>query len=587
MEHAHNFLQDLAIIMLVAGVITVLFHRLKQPVVLGYIVAGMVVGPYTPPLPLVTDRNTIQLLAELGVVFLLFSLGLEFSLRKLKKVGATAVIAALTEIVLMLWLGYEIGRGFGWGEMDSLFLGAMLAISSTTIIVKALDELGLKNERFSQVIFGVLIVEDVLAIAIIALLSGIALTGSVSAGAVAATLGKLGIFLVVSLLVGLLAIPRLLGFVASFRSREMLLVTVLGICFGFCLLVTKFGYSMALGAFVIGAIMAESREIRLIERITEPLRDMFSAIFFVTIGMLVDPNVLVEYALPIIVITTVVVLGKIVSCTLGTFAAGNDARTSLRVGMGLAQIGEFSFIIASLGLALGVTSHFLYPVAVAVSAITTLLTPYLIKSADGTASLLERIAPASWRRTLHLYSEWLQSLRPAEGSPIAAMVRRILVHVLLNFCVVGAVFLAGAWFMRQAEYAHWLDGVPLAWRATVSWAICLLLSLPFLVAAYRKLEALGMMLAEVSVSPERAGQYTLRLRRLIAAALPVLSLLAMLLLVAALSSSILPPFHLLVTVLALAILLALVLWRYFVRWHSQVQITLKETLEFRPDDTQH
>lgn len=587
MAHAHAFLQDLAVIMMLAGVITLIFNRLKQPVVLGYIAAGMIAGPYTPPYSLVSDRATIEMLAELGVIFLLFSLGLEFSLRKLKKVGATAFIAALTEIVLMLWVGYEIGRAFGWKEMDSLFLGAMLAISSTTIIIKALDELGLKRERFSQLIFGVLIVEDILAIAILALLSGIAMTGDVSAGAVMGTVSKLGIFLVVALLLGLLLVPRLLAFVGRSGSREMLLITVLGICFGFCLLVTKMGYSMALGAFVIGAIMAEAKEIHLIERIIEPLRDMFSAIFFVAIGMLVDPGVMIEYAWPIAVITFVVIVGKIVSCSVGTFAAGNDARTSLRVGMGLSQIGEFSFIIASLGLALGVISDFLYPVAVAVSAITTLTTPYLIRSADGTADLIKKVVPDAWSRNLHLYSEWLGSIRPSgDNAIIAAMIKRILSHVLLNFCVVAAVFLAGAYLVRYTDISLWMGELRPEWRASVFWAACLMLALPFLVAAYRKLEALGLILAEMSVKTDSAGQYTARVRRVIASTLPVISLIGMLLLVSALSASILPPFHLLVIVVTLATLLAVALWGYFVRWHSQLQIALKETLE-QSDDKSH
>lgn len=588
MAHAHAFLQDLAVIMLLAGVITVIFHRLRQPVVLGYIAAGMIAGPHTPPYSLVSDRETIEMLAELGVIFLLFSLGLEFSLKKLKNVGATAFVAALTEIVLMVWVGYEIGRAFEWSEMDSLFLGAMLAISSTTIIVKALDELGLKRQRFAQLIFGILIVEDILAIAILALLSGIALTGSVSTGAVVSTVSKLGIFLVVALLFGLLIVPRVLAFVAKSNSREMLLITVLAFCFGFCLLVTKLGYSMALGAFVIGAIMAEAREIKLIERLIEPLRDMFSAIFFVAIGMLVDPHVMIQYALPIAVITVVVIVGKIASCSVGAFASGNDARTSLRVGMGLAQIGEFSFIIASLGLALGVISDFLYPVAVAVSAITTLTTPYLIRSADGTASLIKKVVPDSWAANLHLYSEWLGSLSPSgDNAIITAMVKRILVHVLLNFCVVAAIFLAGAYVVRYTELRLWMGDLTPPWRATVFWGACLILSLPFLVAAYRKLEALGLMLAEVSVKPEAAGQYTTRVRGVIASTLPVVSLLGMLLLVSALSASILPPIHLFVIVVTLAIMLAVTLWGYFVRWHSRLQIALRETLERSAEDRDH
>ena len=580
MTHAHDFLQDLAVIMLLAGGITLLFHRLRQPVVLGYIVAGMIAGPHTPPYSLVTDRETIELLSELGVIFLLFSLGLEFNLKKLWNVGATAFIAALTEIVLMTWLGYEIGRAFSWSQMDSIFLGAMLSISSTTIIIKALNELGFKHQRFAQLIFGVLIVEDILAIAILALLSGVAVSGNVSPGAVLNTLSKLGIFLVVALLLGLLVVPRTLTFVSRSGSREMLLITVLAICFGFCLLVTELGYSMALGAFVIGAIMAESHEIKTIERLIEPLRDMFSAIFFVAIGMLVDPMIMVHYALPIIVITLVVIAGKIVSCSVGAFVAGNDPRTALRVGMGLSQIGEFSFIIAALGLSLGVISDFLYPVAVAVSAITTLTTPYLIRSADGVASLVKKAAPTSWTQSLHLYSEWLGNLGPSgDKAVIAATIKRILLHVLLNFCLVAAIFLAGAYAMRYTSLRQWMSDLPPNWRSALFWAACLMLALPFLVATYRKLEALGLILVEVGVKPELASRYTMNVRRGIASLLPVSSLLGMLLLVSALSASILPPIHLLISVVALTAILAITLWGYFVRWHSRLQATLSETLD--------
>src|SRR3990167_833943 len=339
-----DFLQDLAVIMIVAGVVTIIFHQLRQPVVLGYIVAGVIIGSHTPPFSLIQDEGTVKTLAEVGVIFLMFSLGLEFNLRKLFQLGSSALLAAVAEILFMLPIGYEIGLFFGWKPLDSLFLGAMLAISSTTIIVKALNELGMKNERFAQLIFGILIIEDILAIGLL-------------------------VFLVVSLVVGILIVPKLLSYVARFNSKEMLLITVLGLCFGFSLLVIRLDYSVALGAFVIGAIMAESREIKMIEKLIEPLTDMFSAIFFVSIGLLVDPKIMMTYWVPICVIVLAVVFGKVLMCGLGVFAAGRDGRTSLRVGMGLAQIGEFSFIIAALGSTLNATSHFLYPIIVAVSAI--------------------------------------------------------------------------------------------------------------------------------------------------------------------------------------------------------------------------
>ncbi|MBF8744427.1 cation:proton antiporter [Pseudomonas putida] len=582
--HAISFIQDLAVIMLVAGVVTVLFHRLKQPVVLGYIVAGFIIGPHTPPFGLIHDEDTIKILAELGVIFLMFCLGLEFSLRKLFRVGATAFIAAFLEIVLMIWLGFEIGRWFGWTTMDSLFLGAILAISSTTIIVKALNDLKMKNERFAQLIFGVLIVEDILGIGIIALLSGIAVSGTVSSGEVFSTVGKLSLFMIVALVIGILLVPRLLAYVAKFESNEMLLITVLGLCFGFCLLVVKLEYSMVLGAFLIGAIMAESRQLLKIERLIEPVRDLFSAIFFVAIGLMIDPQVLLDYAWPILVITLAVVLGKMLSCGMGAFIAGNDGRTSLRVGMGLSQIGEFSFIIAALGMTLQVTSDFLYPVAVAVSAITTLLTPYLIRAADPLSIKLGKVVPGRLARVLSLYGEWLRSIQPqGEGAMLAAMIRRILLQVGVNLALVIAIFFAGGYFAGRIGIwlSDWVSDT--SQQKALIWGAALLLSLPFLIAAYRKLKALSMLLAEMGVKPEMAGRHTQRVRRVVAEVIPLLSLLVIFLLLSALSASILPTSELLLVIAVVAAVVVALLWRWFIRVHSRMQIALLETLENNRD----
>lgn len=582
--HAISFIQDLAVIMLVAGVVTILFHRFKQPVVLGYIVAGFIIGPHTPPFGLIHDEDTIKTLAELGVIFLMFCLGLEFSLRKLLKVGATAFIAAFLEIVLMIWIGYEIGRWFDWSTMDSLFLGAILAISSTTIIVKALNDLKMKDQRFAQLIFGVLIVEDILGIGIIALLSSIAVSGTVSSGEVFSTVGKLSLFMIVALVIGILLVPRLLAYVAKFESNEMLLITVLGLCFGFCLLVVKLEYSMVLGAFLIGAIMAESRQLIKIERLIEPVRDMFSAIFFVAIGLMIDPQILLQYAWPIAVITVAVVLGKMLSCGLGAFIAGNDGRTSLRVGMGLSQIGEFSFIIAALGMTLQVTSDFLYPVAVAVSAITTLLTPYLIRGADPLSLKIAALMPKRMSRVFGMYGEWLRSIQPqGEGAMLAAMIRKIILQVGVNLALVIAIFFAGSFFAgRIGGYLEgWISDQ--SWQKALIWGGALLVSLPFLIAAYRKLKALSMLLAEMSVKPEMAGRHTQRVRRVIAELIPILSLLVIFLLLAALSASILPTNKLLVLIAVVTAAVAAVLWRWFIRVHTRMQVALLETLDNHKD----
>ena len=586
--HAISFIQDLAVIMLVAGVVTILFHRLKQPVVLGYIVAGFIIGPHTPPFGLIHDEDTIKTLAELGVIFLMFCLGLEFSLRKLFKVGATAFIAAFLEIILMIWIGYEIGRWFDWNTMDSLFLGAILAISSTTIIVKALNDLKMKNQRFAQLIFGVLIVEDILGIGIIALLSSIAVSGTVSSGEVFSTVGKLSLFMIVALVIGILLVPRLLAYVAKFESNEMLLITVLGLCFGFCLLVVKLEYSMVLGAFLIGAIMAESRQLIKIERLIEPVRDMFSAIFFVAIGLMIDPQILLQYAWPIAVITVAVVLGKMLSCGLGAFIAGNDGRTSLRVGMGLSQIGEFSVIIAALGMTLQVTSDFLYPVAVAVSAITTLLTPYLIRGADPLSLKIAAVMPKRMSRVFGMYGEWLRSIQPqGEGAMLASMIRKIILQVGVNLALVVAIFFTGSFF--AARIGGYLEGwvSDPSWQKALIWGGALLLSLPFLIAAYRKLKALSMLLAEMSVKPEMAGRHTQRVRRVIAELIPILSLLVIFLLLAALSASILPTNKLLVLIAVVTAAVAAVLWRWFIRVHTRMQVALLETLDNHKDTAEH
>lgn len=577
--HDLHFIQDLATVMLIAGLTTVIFQRLRQPVVLGYIIAGVLVGPYTFPVVFIHDEQTIRTLSELGMILLLFALGLEFSLKKLREVGGAALVAALCEIVLMLWLGYEIGRFFGWSSMDALFLGAMLSMSSTTIIMKALDDLDLKRERFAQLMFGILIIEDVIAIVLMALLTGIASTGGLEAGEAMEAVGRLTLFMAVSLVVGLLLVPRVVDYIASVSRDDVLLVAVLGLCFGFCLLVTEMGYSVALGAFMIGAIVGESQSVERIERIIGPVRDMFSAIFFVAIGMLIDPAMLKEYWLPIIVVTTVVVLGKVITCSFGTFVAGNDGRTSLRVGMGLAQIGEFSFVIASLGLTLKVTSGFLYPVAVAVSAITTFLTPYLIRASDPLASSLSRRLPNGFISLLSAYTDWMGNLSlSGQGVTVAKMIRRLVWHVIINIMLVVAAFLIMSYLYRRGVF-HWdfLADSPQVKRS-LAWSIAAIVSLPMIVAAYRKASALGMLLAELSIPERIGGAYNMRIRSVLARFIPLATMWVLGLLVAALASTILPPREVALVLVVVLLLLAWLLWRGLVQVHARLQAALRDTL---------
>lgn len=580
MHHSVGFIQDLAIIMVLAGAVTLLFHRLKQPIVLGYILAGVIIGPYTPPFQLISDQQTISTLGELGVVFLLFSLGLEFNLKKLMRVGATALVAAIVEIVVMIFIGYEIGIAFGWKTMDALFLGAMLAISSTTIIVKALDELKLKREKFAQLIFGILIVEDILAIAMIALLSSIASSGSVDSGEVLVTLGKLGLFMTVSLVVGMLLVPRLLQYVARAGSQELLLVTVLGLCFGFSLLVIKLDYSVALGAFLIGAIIAESRQVHAIERLIEPVRDMFSAIFFVTIGLMVNPSILATYAWPIIVISLAVITGKILSCSVSAFACGHKGSTSMQVGMGLAQIGEFSFIIAALGVSLKVTSDFLYPIAVAVSVITTLTTPYLIRAANPLTQKVGSLLPSSVKKLMQAYTQWAGSLGGnGETNLLFGLIRRILLQIAVNLAMVAAIFLVITYFAAPFEklIPSWI--VNARARNALLWGTALLLAMPCLVAVYRKVKSLSLLLAEMSIQVTVAGRFADPIRKVIAELIPIIAMIGVFLLVTALSGNLLPRTDLLIVVLIAAAFVLVLTWRWLVQFHARLQIALRETLD--------
>lgn len=582
-SNALIFVQDLAVIMLIAGLISVLCHRFRQPVVLGYIVAGIIVGPHTPPFSFIKEINTIQTLAELGVIFLMFSLGMEFNLRKLSKVGKPASIATLLEIIAMTGLGYWVGRFFNWSETDSIFLGAMLAISSTTIILKALEELDMKREKFAQLIFGILILEDVFAIAILALLSTISITGSMHAEDFIITLGKLSTFLVVSLFLGILIVPRVLSYIAKFNSREMLLISVLGMCFGFCLLVIKLGYSVALGAFIIGAIIAESRQLAAIEALIMPLRDMFSAIFFVSVGLMFDPNVLLTHTWPIIGITVIVILGKVVSSGLGVLLTGNSGKTSMRVGLGLAQIGEFSFIIATLGITLGVTSAFLYPVAVTVSAITTLLTPYLIKHSDSITHVVAFFIPAPISKAFENYKEWLSSRDTVQNQQLRRYKLYHSIQVIINLFIIMGIFFTMAYIAGTPWGDFVLSLTNHHIQKAFFWALALIISLPFIIAAYRKIQFLCLLLTELNIKDDKAD-LNLKWHKIVAELIPLFSLMSMMLFVSALSISILPPIELLLFILIVCLVLMALLYNWFIKLHSRLKDIFLETFEKNKHD---
>ena len=577
--HEIGFIRDLAVVMIVAGATTILFQRMRQPVLLGYILAGMLIGPHTPGV-LVGDPRAIDDISNLGVVLLMFTLGLEFSVRKLREVGIGVLAAAVAEVGLMLWIGYGIGGLFGWTGMDALFLGAIISLSSTMVATRTLAEGGQRHQPFAQLVVGLLVAEDMLAIVMLTLLTAVALGGSVQAETAFTLVGHLGLFVIVGMILGLLLLPRLVDYVAGFDRDETLLVSVLGICFGASLFAAWMGFSVALGAFLAGAVVAESRSVGRVLHLVEPLRDMFAALFFVAIGLKIDPAMLPQYALPALLIAAVVIVGKTLACSLGIFVVGHDARTALRSGLGMAQIGEFSFVIATLGLSLGVISDFIYPIAVAVSVLCMAASPYMNRSADGLANGLRRLTPRSLRLLATSYSGWLENLKPVnENAAIAAMFRRLLWHIGINVLLVVALFVIGAYI--NAHNWSWFSmlGIDRDLRHTLIWAGALFLSLPMLIAVYRKAEALGMLLAEIGIRERFAGSYTQAIRNVLARVIPLATLLALALLVSGLSSAILPPRGVALSLVVLGVVLAVVLWRGLVKMHARLQAALKETLD--------
>ena len=387
-------IQDLALILIMAGIVTLVFKRLKQPLVLGYIVAGFLVSPHMPYTASVADSENVHLWADIGVMFLLFSLGLDFSFKKILKMGASPIISTITIIFSMSMLGVCMGHAFGWSKMDCIFLGGMLAMSSTTIIYKAFDDLGLRQQQFASLVMSVLILEDILAIVMMVMLSAIASGNNPDGSQMLGSVVKIAFFLVLWLVVGIFAIPIFLRHVRKLINAEVLLIVSLGLCCAMAVISTKVGFSSAFGAFIMGSILAETVEAEKIEKLVEPVKNLFGAIFFVSVGMLVDPQILISYALPIVALVLTILIGQAIFGSFSFMLGGESLKSAMRCGFSMAQIGEFSFIIASLGLSLGVISEFLYPVVVAVSVITTFLTPYMIRLATPAYNSLEHHLPS-------------------------------------------------------------------------------------------------------------------------------------------------------------------------------------------------
>ena len=478
MAELPTMIVDLALILMVAGVVTLIFKRLKQPLVLGYIVAGFLVSPHMPLTTSVADMENVHLWADIGVMFLLFSLGLDFSFKKIVRMGASPIISACSVIFCMMMLGMGVGWLFGWSKMDCIFLGGMLAMSSTTIIYKAFDDLGLRQQQFAGMVMSVLILEDIFAIVLMVMLSALASGSHLGGAQLLQSIVRIGFFLILWLVVGIFAIPLYLRRVRRLINNEVLLIVALGLCCAMAVFSTKVGFSSAFGAFIMGSILAETIEAERIEKLVEPVKNLFGAIFFVSVGMLVDPKILVEYAVPIACLVLTIIVGQSLFGTISFMLGGESLKSAMRCGFSMAQIGEFSFIIASLGLSLGVISDYLYPVVVAVSVITTFLTPYMIRLATPAYNNLEHHLPGKLIKSLNQLA--MGNTHSQEESLwkrlLTQMAVNTIVYSILSSASIAVMFAVVLPFTRKL-----LPGWELHWYANaITGVLTVLLIAPFL-----------------------------------------------------------------------------------------------------------
>lgn len=505
MSGTSTLLRDLAIALSAAAVTTVVFRKLRQPLILGYLVAGLLVGPNVPYF-FTVDRHSIRALADLGVVVILFAIGLELSLTRLLRLGSTVLIASVLQIGLMLWVGYALGVAIGWTGVESLFLGSMLCISSTVIVAKSFEERRVAG-RATQITFGLLIIEDVVAILLLAVLSAMTAGRGVSTASLAEQALRLGVLLAAFVAVGLLVVPRTLRFVAKFKNGETLLVSAIGLCFGGALLVETAGYSPALGAFLMGALVAEAGFGKRVEALVKPLRDVLAAVFFVSIGMLIAPGDLWSQAGAILGLSALVIVGKLVGASLGTFLGGENVRTSIQVGMSLGQIGEFSFLITEIGTLSGALPERFHTLAVGVCAVTSFLTPIKIGASERFASWIDRRMPHPMQTFFSLYASWVERIRRTEASESAMRrLRRSVLYLILDGIVMVAIIVAGAFLHEEAERTI-LDAIripPALVRSALVVVGVLLLS-PFLFGVFRLARAIAAQLAEVALPPSAGG----------------------------------------------------------------------------------
>ncbi len=477
MAQLEPLIADLALILISAGVMTLLFKKLKQPIVLGYIVAGFLASPNMPYMPSVTDGHGIHVWSEIGVIFLLFALGLEFSFKKILKMGAAPIIAAVSIILAMMYVGASVGSLFGWSQMDCIFLGGMLAMSSTTIIFKAFDDMGLRQKRFAGLVLSVLIIEDILAIVLMVMLSTMAVSKEFEGTQMLESILQLGLYLVLWFAVGLYFIPLALRKLKSLMNDETLLITALALCFGMVVAASAAGFSAAFGAFVMGSILAETVEAEKIEHLVAPVKNLFGAIFFVSVGMMVDMNLIIEYIVPILSIIAAVMLGQMILSTGGFLLSGQSLKTSMQCSFSLTQIGEFAFILATLGTSLKVTSDFLYPIVVAVSVFTTFTTPYMIRLAEPAYNAVSRVLPAKWIEKLERNKDEQDDKEPDELKQLWNAGFKRFIFIMLISCVICVAIMAIMLYYGEPFIANFVSE---KWLHPVTALIALILCSPFL-----------------------------------------------------------------------------------------------------------
>jgi CPA2 family monovalent cation:H+ antiporter-2 len=503
---SHSFLQNLAVVLCVAALATVIFQRLRQPVVFGYLLAGLIIGPYIP-IPLVANPQMVRALSELGVILLMFSLGLEFSIRKLVQVSQKAGAVALFECSVMVSVGYLVGQMLGFSRVESIFSGAIVGISSTTIIVKAFEEQNVKG-RVTELVFGILIIEDLIAIFLLTVLTTIAQSGAVSASELALTAVRLVMFLAPLIGFGILTVPRAIRAVQKLGRPETTLVASIGICFAAALLALSFGYSVALGAFIAGSLIAESGHEAEISKLVRPVRDMFAAIFFVSVGMMIDPIALVEHWRAVLALTLAVIFGKVLAVTIGAFLAGHGSRTAIKAGMSLAQIGEFSFIIASVGVSAVVIGGWMYPVAIAVSAITTLTTPLLIRLSNRAAASVDDWLPKPIQTVAALYTSWIERVRSAPRPPAErGGTKRIVRIILLDAALITAVVIGvDVELERLSAVVSSMVGMPAERVRFIIVLVTGLIAAPLIYGLITSAKALGNHLARRAFADAQKGK---------------------------------------------------------------------------------